>query len=223
MEWTIAAWTSSHEHERSRVDVVRILEAASLLVPESLATDNDITVSDVWDHLAHDDWEVALDLLQELGDAWTVPEGFWDELGRAAAALGFERSREWCWWREAETRSGVIRAHLTLRPAGEGPRRTPIPGGGVLRPMWDTGERGDGGVHALDIARVWVEFARELEPGAHAPVRLLPLNFARWTHLVPGDRITLYETALPGGTATILEVTPQTPQSPQSGETGRRA
>ncbi|MFJ6615285.1 hypothetical protein ACIQPT_33980 [Streptomyces sp. NPDC091289] len=190
------------------MDVVGILEAASLLVPESVATDNDISVSDVWDHLAHDEWEVALDLLQELGDgdAWTAPEGFWDELARAAGAMGFERSREWCRWRETETRSGVIRADLTLLPAGEGPRRTPIPGGGVLRPMWDTGERGDGSVPALDIARVWVEFARELEPGARAPVRLLPLNPARWTHLVPGDRITLYENAVPGGTATILEV-----------------
>ncbi|MBV7244532.1 hypothetical protein [Streptomyces sp. MW-W600-10] len=190
------------------MDVVRILEAASLLVPESVATDNDVTASDVWDHLAHDEWEVALDLLQELGDAWTAPVGFWDELERAAEALGFERSREWCRWRATETRSGVIRADLALLPAGEGPRSTPIPGGGVLRPMWDTGERKSGGVAALDIARVWVEFARELAPGARAPVRLLPLDPARWTHLVPGDRITLYETALPGGTATILEVPP---------------
>lgn len=188
------------------MDVVRILEAASLLVPESVATDNDVTASDVWDHLAHDEWEVALDLLQELGDAWTAPVGFWDELERAAEALGFERSRQWCRWREAETRSGVIRADLALLPAGEGPRSTPIPGGGVLRPMWDTGERKGGGVPALDIARVWVEFARELAPGARAPVRLLPLDPARWTHLVPGDRITLYETVFPGGTATILEV-----------------
>ncbi|MEU6708285.1 hypothetical protein [Streptomyces wuyuanensis] len=31
---------------------VGILEAASLLVPEGVATDNDIAVSDVWDHLA---------------------------------------------------------------------------------------------------------------------------------------------------------------------------
>ncbi|NEB41037.1 hypothetical protein [Streptomyces sp. SID14515] len=192
------------------MDVVRMLEAASLLVPEGVATDNDMTVSDVWDYLAHDEWEVALDLLQALGGAWTAPAGFWDELARVAGALGFERSREWCWWREMETRSGVIRADLTLLPADEGPRRPPIPGGGVLRPMWDTGTGAwrDGGVpdRALDIARVWVEFARELEPGARAPVRLLPLNPARWTHLVPGDRITLYETAVPGGTATILEV-----------------
>ncbi|MFC9478471.1 hypothetical protein [Streptomyces griseus] len=197
------------------MDVVRILEAASLLVPEGVATDNDVTASDVWDHLAHDEWEVALDLLQELGDAWTAPVGFWGELAHAAEALGFERSREWCWWRETETRSGVLRADLALLPADEGPRSTPIPGGGVLRPMWDTGGRRDDGASALDIARVWVEFARELAPGARAPVRLLPLDPARWTHLVPGDRITLYENALPGGTAAVLEVRPPEERPPR--------
>jgi hypothetical protein len=45
--------------------VAGILVAASLLVPEDVATENDITVADVWDNLAHDEWEVALDLLQE--------------------------------------------------------------------------------------------------------------------------------------------------------------
>ncbi|MGW2557713.1 hypothetical protein ACWCXB_00425 [Streptomyces sp. NPDC001514] len=190
------------------MDVVRIFEAASLLVPEGVATDNDITVSDVWDYLAHDEWEVALDLLQELGDGWTAPTGFWDELGRAAGMLGLERSREWCWWRGVETRVGAIRADLELRPAGETFRRTPMPGAGVLRPMWDVGNRSDDGAPELDIARVWVEFAPDLSPGARAPVRLLPLTPARWRHLAPGDRITLYETAVAGGTAWILEVHP---------------
>jgi hypothetical protein len=76
------------------MDAVGILEAASLLVPEGVATDNDVIVSDVWDYLAHDEWEVALDLLQELGDGWTAPTGFWDELELVAGMLGLERSRE---------------------------------------------------------------------------------------------------------------------------------
>ncbi|MCX5194640.1 hypothetical protein OOK31_12160 [Streptomyces sp. NBC_00249] len=124
------------------MDVVGILEAASLLVPEDVATGNDITVSDVWDYLAHDEWELALDLLQELGGGWAAPPGFWE----------------------------------------------------------------DDGAPELDIARVWVEFAPGLPPGARAPVRLLPLNPVRWSHLAPGDRITLYECAVSGGTASILEV-----------------
>ncbi|WP_308369276.1 MULTISPECIES: hypothetical protein [unclassified Streptomyces] len=78
----------------------------------------------------------------------------------------------------------------------------------MLRPMWDIGNRRDYGERDLDIARVWVEFAGELAPGARAPVRLLPLTSARWRHLAPGDRITLYETAVAAGTATILEVQP---------------
>jgi hypothetical protein len=40
--------------------VAGILVAASLLVPEDVATENDITVADVWDYLAHDEWDVAL-------------------------------------------------------------------------------------------------------------------------------------------------------------------
>ncbi|HVK21252.1 MAG TPA: hypothetical protein VM677_07815 [Actinokineospora sp.] len=61
----------------------------------------------------------------------------------------------------------------------------------------------------MDIARVWVEFAPDLAPGARALVRLLSLTPARWAHLVPGDRVTLYETAVVGGTASILEVPPR--------------
>ncbi|MFG2558918.1 hypothetical protein [Streptomyces sp. NPDC048496] len=190
------------------MDVVGILEAASLLVPEGVATDNDVTVSDVWDYLAHDEWEVALDLLQDLGDGWSAPTAFWEELVRAAGMLGLERSREWCSWRGAESRVGVIRADLVLRPAGEAFRSTSIPGAGVLRPMWDIGNQRDDGASELDIARVWVEFAPDLPPGARAPVRLLPLNPVRWRHLAPGDRITLYECAVAGGTAAILEVQP---------------
>ncbi|MFG2896814.1 hypothetical protein ACGFZH_07075 [Streptomyces zaomyceticus] len=190
------------------MDVVRILEAASLLVPEDVARDGDTTVSDVWELLATDEWEVAFDLLRAAGDGWAAPAGFWDELGRAAGALGFERSRQWAWWREAEARAGVVRAELALRPAGETFRRTPIPGAGVLRPMWDIGNRRDDGAPELDIALVWVEFAAELAPGARAPVRLLPLDPERWRRLAPGDRITLYETAVAGGTAEILEVRP---------------
>ncbi len=194
-------------HNR-RMDVVGMLEAASLLVPEGVATEDDVTVSEVWEYLAHDEWEVALDLLEGLGGAWSAPPGFWDDLERAADMMGFERSREWCRWRGAEARLGVIRADLVLRPAGETFRRTPIPGAGVLRPMWDIGNRRDDGARELDIARLWVEFAGDLAPGARAPVRLLPLTAERWRHLAPGARITLYETAVAGGTAEILEVRP---------------
>lgn len=206
----MGAWGAVRLGHTRRMDVAGMLEAASLLVPEGVATANDITVSDVWDHLAHDEWEVALPLLEDLAGDWTAPPGFWEDLGRAAEALGFDRSRAWCWWREAETRLGVFRAELVLRPADGAFRRTPIPGAGVLRPMWDVGNRRDDGVPELQIAVVWVEFAPGLAPGDRAPVRLLPLTPSRWRHLAPGDRITMYETAAAGGTATIREVRPPT-------------
>jgi hypothetical protein len=55
------------------MDVPKLLEAASLLVPEEIATENHITVNDVWEYLIRDEWEVALGLLEELGDVQPLP------------------------------------------------------------------------------------------------------------------------------------------------------
>ncbi|WP_030963158.1 hypothetical protein [Streptomyces sp. NRRL S-378] len=191
------------------MDVVAMLEAAALLVPQGAAGEGDVTVADVWDCLAHDEWEVALGLLEELGQGWTAPAGFWEELGRAAAMLGLARSEAWCRWREYEDRAGVVRAQLTLEPVGGSSfRRTPMPGAGVMRPLWDIGSRRPDGAPDLHVACMWVEYAHELAPGERAVVRLLPLTPERWRHLAPGDRIALHETAVPGGTGTVLEVRP---------------
>jgi hypothetical protein len=123
------------------MNVPKLLEAASLLVPEEIATENDITVNDVWEYLSHDEWEVALDLLEELGDVHPLPLSFWQALATAAEQMRLERSAAWCHWRCYETRHGVIRADLTLRPAGEARRQTPFSGAGVLQPMWNIGNR----------------------------------------------------------------------------------
>lgn len=55
------------------MDVTKLLESASLLVPEEIATENDVTVRDVWDYLAHDEWQIALSLLEELGTGIHCP------------------------------------------------------------------------------------------------------------------------------------------------------
>ncbi|WP_436848999.1 hypothetical protein [Streptomyces atriruber] len=52
--------TTARQDPASGPDAVSLLEAASLLVPADIATENDITVNDVWEYLAHDEWEVAL-------------------------------------------------------------------------------------------------------------------------------------------------------------------
>ncbi|MFJ7773691.1 hypothetical protein [Streptomyces yangpuensis] len=194
------------------MDVVAMLEAVGLLVPEGAAGEGDVTVADVWDCLAHDEWEVALGLLEELREGWTAPAGFWAELARAAAMLRLERSEAWCRWREYEGRAGVIRAELALEAVGGTSfRRTPMPGAGVMRPLWDVGSRRPDGAPDLLVACMWVEYAHELAPGDRAVVRLLPLTPERWRHLAPGDRIALHETAVPGGTGTVLEARPPAP------------
>ncbi|WP_097868145.1 hypothetical protein [Streptomyces sp. rh34] len=188
------------------MDVPELLEAASLLVPERIATENDITVNDVWEYLAHDAWEVAFDLLEELGDVHQLSLSFWETLATAAEQMRLEKSAAWCHWRGYETRHGIIRADLTLRPAAEARRQTPISGAGVLRPMWNIGHRTATGEPALNIARLWVEFTPFLEPGGHAAVRLAPLAPSQWQHLQPGQVITMHEDQSVAGTAVVLEI-----------------
>ncbi|MEU2108189.1 hypothetical protein [Streptomyces sp. NPDC019507] len=188
------------------MDVPELLEAAFLLVPEETATENDITVGDVWDYLVHDEWEIALGLLEEFGDTRSLPLAFWEKLAEAADQLQLERSAAWCHWRCSELRSGVIRADLTLRPAAEARRMTPISGAGVLRPMWDIGLLSPTGERAVSIAGLWVENTPMLEPGGRAAVRLVPLTPSHWTHVQPGQQITMHEDRAVAGTAVILEV-----------------
>lgn len=188
------------------MDVPKLLEAASLLVPEEIATENDITVNDVWDYLIHDEWEVALDLLEELGEVHPLPLAFWETLATAAEQMRLERSAAWCHWRCYETQHGTIRADLTLRPADVASRQTPFSGAGVLRPMWNIGNRSPTGESALNIARLWVEFAPCLEPGGRATVRLAPLDPSQWQHLRPRQLITMHEDRTVAGTAVVLSI-----------------
>ncbi|MHA7960763.1 hypothetical protein ACX9I7_23695 [Streptomyces sp. L500] len=197
------------------MDVPGLLEAASLLVPESTATDDDLTVRDVWDCLAQDDWEFALNLLEEHRDGPALPLAFWETLADAAGRLRMRRSTAWCHWRAYETRHGVIRAELSLPE--DSPRRTPIPGAGALRPVWDIGHRTATGDTAFAIASLWLEGRDTLEPGERATIRLAPLTPSLWGHLQPGQRFTMHERRPITATATVLEVRP-----PAGGVTSRR-
>ncbi|MFF5522500.1 hypothetical protein [Streptomyces coeruleorubidus] len=188
------------------MDVPKLLEAASLLVPEEIATENDITVNDVWDYLTQDEWEVALGLLEELGEVHPLPLSFWETLATAAEQMRLEKSAAWCHWRSYETRHGITRADLTLRPAAEARRQTPISAAGVLRPMWNIGNRTATGEPVLNIARLWVELTPLLEPGARASVRLAPLDPLQWQHLQLNQVITMHEDRTVAGTAVVLEV-----------------
>ncbi|MEU3356025.1 hypothetical protein [Streptomyces sp. NPDC037389] len=188
------------------MDVPGLLEAASLLVPESTATDDDLTVRDVWDCLVRDDWEFALNLLEEHRGGPALPLAFWETLADAAGRLRMERSTAWCRWRAYETRNGVIRAELAL--AEDPQRRTPVPGAGVLRPLWDIGHRTPTGETAFAIASLWVEGKDALEPGGRATIRIAPLTPSLWGHLRPGQPFTMHEQRPVAGTAVVLEVRP---------------
>jgi hypothetical protein len=189
------------------MDVPKLLEAASLLVPEETATENDLTVNDVWEYLIRDEWEVALGLMEEAGNVpRPLTPGFWETLADAAEQLRLEKSAAWCHWRCYEARNGTIRADLTLRPVTEARRRTPIASAGVLRPMWNIGNLAPTGAPALDIARLWVELSPRLEPGGRAPVRLAPLAPSRWRHLRAGQVITMHEDRSVAGTAVVRKL-----------------
>ncbi|MFD9875056.1 hypothetical protein [[Kitasatospora] papulosa] len=195
------------------MNVPKLLEAATLLVPEEIATEKDITVRDVWEYLREDEWDTPLGLLEELGDIEPLPVSFWEILATAAEQMRLDRSAAWCHWCSYETRNGIIRADLTLRPASEAQRQTSFDGAGVLRPMWNIGNRTPSGEPGLNIARLWAEFIPFLEPGGRSSVRLAPLDPMKWQHLRPGHVITMHADRSVAGTAVILEIhRPQTPR-----------
>ncbi|MFC6577838.1 hypothetical protein [Planomonospora parontospora] len=181
---------------------------AARLCPADIRTEFGIGVPDVLEYLGHDEWEMALLLLEELGDAHPQPPGFWSLLADAARLMWLRRDADWYEWRRCEARSGVLRAELCLKCTEDGGRTLPVPSGWSLRPMWDIGRRTPEGEPLLSIAALWVEGGDPLKPGECAPVRLLPLAPEHWRHLTPGDAITMHEIRPPAGTARVVEVMP---------------
>ncbi|MFD0883076.1 hypothetical protein ACFQ08_00640 [Streptosporangium algeriense] len=163
-------------------------------------------MTDVVEYLKHDEWEMALLLLEELGDAHPQSPEFWGLLADAARLMWLKSDVAWYEWRRSEARTGVFLADLHLLPAGEGSRATPISPGGLLRPMWDLGRYTSEGEPLLSIAGLWIEGRDSLKPGGCASVRLLPLTPEHWRHLKPGDVIAMHEMRPPTGTARIVEV-----------------
>ncbi|GIF44541.1 hypothetical protein [Actinoplanes xinjiangensis] len=190
------------------MDSLDPLRQAAVMVPRSATSEAGSTVADAIDYLDHNEYEVALDLLTELGEAYATETSYWNLLADAAAEMNLHRAKAWCHWRAAETVHGIIRADLRLvDPAQPGARRTAIPGDGILRPLWNVGLVMPEGHPDLRVARIWVERVPHLEPSACGPVRLAPLRPEGWRHLKPGHQITMHEQAPPAGTATITQAT----------------
>ncbi|MFI7434866.1 hypothetical protein [Micromonospora haikouensis] len=187
------------------MDVADALARAAAMVPADVVNEAGVTVVDVREYLDHDEWEVALDLLADLDTGWQPPTAWWDLLIDSAELMGLSDAAAWCRWGRWESIHGIVRAELRLLSPAEGGRRTPIPGKGVLRPLWDVGRRTAAGDPDLLVARIWVESAPALPPGATGSVRLGPLSPALWRHLQPGMTITMHEGRPMVGTATIIE------------------
>ncbi|MFC7551000.1 hypothetical protein [Plantactinospora sp. GCM10030261] len=190
------------------VDVPGLLRQACRTVPGAAATEAGVTVHDVHEYLGYHEWEIALDILAELGDATPTTAEWWQLLQDAAMAMQRTRMAAWCGWRRWEAVHGIIRADLALFATDNSGRRTPIPGAGVLRPLWAIGHHTPAGEPDLRIARIWVENASELVPGTTGSIRLAPLDPTAWSHLRPGDLITMHESRPPAGTAMIVKVAP---------------
>ncbi|WP_406468962.1 hypothetical protein OH738_17520 [Streptomyces hirsutus] len=189
-------------------DAFTLLRRATDLLSEGARAENGVMVDDVRDYQRHQEWELVLDLLMEIGDEHLVPLRFWSLLADAARQMMLEHSACWCDWRAWELQHGTFRARLSLLSTEEGGRRTAFSGQGQLRPLWDIGNRAPDGGQAVSIARLWVEGVPGLAPGESATVRLAPLSPEQWRHVEPGDVITMHEGRLVVGAAVIIEVAP---------------
>ncbi|MEU7923270.1 hypothetical protein [Micromonospora zamorensis] len=122
-----------------RVDVADLLTRAASMVPADVVNEAGVTVMDVREYLDHDEWEVALDLLADLDTGWRPPTAWWDLLIDSAEVMWLSDAAAWCRWGRWESIHGIVRAELRLLSPTEGGRGTPIPGKGILRPLWDLG------------------------------------------------------------------------------------
>ncbi|WP_246568634.1 hypothetical protein [Polymorphospora rubra] len=186
------------------MDVADLLARAAAMVPADVVNEAGATVADVREYLDHDEWEAALYLLMDLGTSWRPTTAWWDLLVDSAETMRHPAAAAWCHWGRWESIHGIVRAELRLLSPSEGGRRTPT----QARASSDrSGTSADGrpGRPNLLVARIWVEPAPAMPPGATGPVRLGPLSPALWRHLRPGMTITMHEGQPTVGTATIIE------------------
>ena len=62
------------------------------MVPRSATSEAGATVVDAVDYLDHREYEIALDILTELGDAYAAETSFWNLLADAAAEMNLHRA-----------------------------------------------------------------------------------------------------------------------------------
>ncbi|WP_231509154.1 hypothetical protein [Streptosporangium roseum] len=196
-----------NDHNQMMESQDSLLLQAAQMCPANVRTEEaGIGVADVLDYLKHDEWEMALLLLEDVGDAHPQPAEFWSLLAEAARQMWLHKDVAWCEWRASEARVGAVLAELCLARREDGGRALPVPPGHVLKPLWDVGLRAPGGDPLFCIAGLWIEGRDPLEPGGCSSVRLAPFTFEHWRHFKPGDVVTMHEGQPPVGTARIIEL-----------------
>ncbi|GLX00260.1 hypothetical protein [Microtetraspora sp. NBRC 16547] len=83
-----------------------LLKAAQFCPADFRTEEAGISVADVLEYLEHDEWEMALLLLEDLGDSHPQPTEFWTLLADAARLMRLESHVVWCEWRRSEARTG---------------------------------------------------------------------------------------------------------------------
>ncbi|MFD0733034.1 hypothetical protein [Planotetraspora mira] len=191
-----------------------LLQAARMCPADVRTEEAGLSVADVLDYLKYDEWEMALLLLEDLGDAHPQPPEFWSLLAEAARLMWLQRDVAWCEWRASEARVGAVLAELCLARREDGGRALSVPPGHVLKPLWDVGIRTPEGDPLFCVAGLWVEGRDPLEPGGCASVRLAPFTFEDWQCFKPGDVVPMHEGVPLVGTALIIEAIPPVASAP---------
>ena len=155
--------------------------------------------------MVYNELELAADTLFEFGDVQAdMPVTFWEALAQAYDNMELDSKEELCRLRIYEAKYGFVEARLTLTPKEAGGRSSPILN--CFRPDWNIGSRTDSGEMVLNGARLTLEEADSLPPGATGLVRLHPFYPEAWSKLMPGTEIAMHEGARPIGKAIVLRV-----------------
>jgi hypothetical protein len=205
VRWRTAGTSGSISAVSSRSELESLWASVRALFAEArrvLPTHADVAAYE--ENVAHNELELALDALAEVGETLRSPPRFWSLLERAAEAMSLDADAQRLRWRRVEAERGYLRVSLKLTPPIEG-RKTPISSG--YRACWDIGATHDG-VRTFNDAPITIEYARSIEPGADGTVRLHPLAPEFWTQMRAGHAITMYEGSRVVGHGVVLEVVP---------------
>ncbi|MBB2947012.1 hypothetical protein FB565_006780 [Actinoplanes lutulentus] len=69
------------------MDIPDPLRQAAVMVPEQATSENGSTAADAIDYLVHNEYEMALGILTELGDSCAAETTLWNLLAAAAAEM----------------------------------------------------------------------------------------------------------------------------------------